>query len=74
MKIAVDTKYSIFDEVKYKKLDIFAILEDGEPREEIKQSKIVAVDIQISQLGEAYVHYLMDNEDRICGDFIIEVL
>lgn len=74
MKINIDTKFDIFDEVRYKKLDVFTILDGKEPKEEIKQSQIVAIDVQVGKFDQPYIYYLMDNEDRICGDFILETL
>lgn len=74
MKLNLETRYSIFDEVEYKKVDTFAIFEDGEPKEEIIQSKITTIDIEVGQYGNIYVSYGMENEDTVCSDCIIREL
>ena len=74
MNLNLETNYNIFDEVRYKKIDTFAIFEDGEPKEEIKESKITTIDIQIGQYGTIHVFYGMENEDIAYSDCIIEVL
>lgn len=74
MRLVLDTEYNIFDEVRYKKMDIFAIFDNVEPKEEIKDSKITTIDIQVGQFGDIYVSYGMENEDTVCSDCIIEVL
>lgn len=74
MRIVIDTEFNIYDEVRYKKIDTFAIFEDGEQKEEIKESKIITVDIQVGQYGEIYVRYGLENEDTVCTDCILEVL
>lgn len=74
MKLNLETKYNIYDEVEYKKIDTFAIFEDGEPKEEIKQSKITTITMQVGTYGDIYVSYGMDNEDTVCSDCIIREL
>lgn len=74
MKLNLETRYSIFDEVEYKKVDTFAIFEDGEPKEEIVRSKITTIEIQVGQYGNIYVSYGMENEDTVCSDCIIREL
>lgn len=74
MKLNLETRYSIFDEVEYKRVDTFAIFEDGEPKEEIIRSKIMTIDIRVGQYGNIYVSYGMENEDTVCSDCIIREL
>lgn len=74
MKLNLETRYSIFDEVEYKKVDTFAIIEGDKPKEEIKQSSITSIDIQVGHFGDIYVKYGMKNEDVVCSDCIIREL
>lgn len=71
MKLNLETKYNIYDKVRYKKIDTFAIFECGECKEEIKEDKIVAINIDVTQDGNLYVRYIMNNEDEVCYDCII---
>ena len=74
MKLNLEAKYDIFDEVRYKYIDTFAIFDNIEPKEEIRESKITTIDIQVGMYGNIYVKYGMENEDEVCSDCIIEVL
>lgn len=74
MKLNLETKYNIFDEVRYKKMDTFLNIEIGECKEEIIESRITTIDIQVGTYGNICVEYGMENEDTVCSDSIIEVL
>ncbi|MGL5717016.1 MAG: hypothetical protein ACRCX2_28630 [Paraclostridium sp.] len=74
MKLQLETKYNIFDEVKYKKIDTFAVFENGDSKEDIKNGKITTIDIQVGMYGNIYVNYGMENEDTVCSDCIIDIL
>lgn len=74
MKLTLETKYNIYDKVKYKRVDTFAIFELGECKEQIKENEIKSININVSRDGELYVSYIMDNEDEVCSDCIIGVL
>ena len=67
MKLNLETKYNIFDEVRYKKMDTFLNIE-------IIESRITTIDIQVGTYGNICVEYGMENEDTVCSDSIIEVL
>ena len=47
MKLNLETRYSIFDEIEYKKIDVWAIFEGREPKEEVKVSTISFIEIQV---------------------------
>lgn len=74
MKLTLETKYNIYDKVKYKRIDTFAIFECGECKEEIKEDEIRSININIARDGDLYVSYIMNNEDEVCSDCIIGVL
>ena len=74
MKLNLETRYSIFDEIEYKKIDVWAIFEGREPKEEVKVSTISFIEIQVGQDGHISVKYGMDNEDLVCSDAIIRCL
>lgn len=71
MKLTLETKYNIHEIVKYKRVDTFDIFESKEPTEEIKESKITAIEIQVGYEGSLYVQYVLENEDVVCSDAII---
>lgn len=75
MKLTLETKYNIHEIVKYKRVDtfgIFGIFGSKEPTEEIKESKITGIEIQVGESGGLYIQYLLENEDLACSDAIID--
>ena len=74
MKLNLETRYSIFDEIEYKKIDVWAIFEGREPKEEVKVSTISFIEIQVGSEGYISVKYGMDNEELVCSDCIIKCL
>ena len=74
MRLSLETRYNVYDDVEYKKIDTFAIFENGEPKEEIKRGEISFVEIQVGQEGHVSVKYGIDNEDMVCSDCIIKCL
>lgn len=71
MKLNLETKYNIHEIVKYKRVDTFGIFEAKEPAEEIKESEITAIEIQVGYNGTLYIQYILENEDVVCSDAII---
>ena len=74
MKLSLETRYNVLDEVEYKMLDISAKVENGEPLVKIEKDVISFVDIQAHRDGRIYVAYGMENGDIICSDAIIKCL
>lgn len=74
MKLNLETKYNIHDVVEYKRVDTFAFLEGKEPQEEIIQSEIETIDIQVGTYGNIYVRYGLKNEDETCADCITKLI
>ena len=74
MKLSLDTRYNIFDEVEYKYVDVWEIFDGEEPKEKIKRSAITFIEIQVGSSGYISVKYGMDNEDLVCSDAIISCL
>lgn len=72
MKLTLETKYNIHEIVKYKRVDTFGIFESKEPAEEIKESKITGIEIQVGTYGDLYIQYILENEDTVCSDAIID--
>ncbi|MCC0678236.1 MULTISPECIES: hypothetical protein [unclassified Clostridioides] len=71
MKLNLETKYNIFQEVEYKTINTSGIFVEGESREVIKKSRIITIDIQIGQYEDICVIYGMENDDFVCSDCII---
>ena len=55
-------------------MNTFLNIEIGECKEEIIESRITTIDIQVGTYGNICVEYGMENEDTACSDSIIEVL
>ena len=74
MKLNLESRYNIFDEVEYKHIDIWAVFDGKEPKEEIRRSTISFVEIQVGSEGCISVKYGMDNEDLVYSDCIVNCL
>ena len=74
MKLNLETRYNVLDEVEYKMLDISVNIENKKPFVKIEKDVISFVDIQAHRDGRIYVAYGMENGDMICSDAIIRCL
>lgn len=74
MKLNIETKLNIFDEVKYKKVDVFSIFDNKEPKEIIKKSRVYTIDIQVGSYGDIHISYGMENGDVVSSECILDAV
>ena len=74
MKLNLETRYNVFDELEYKYIDTWVVFEGKEPKEEIKRSEVSCIEIRVGQSGDISVWYGMENDDLVYSDCVVRCL